>query len=676
MEVAMQSSVRLSQVFSSLLLILLSLAAPAAAAPHWAQATPFGGQLVALAQAPSSPQTLYTATIAGRVFRSLDGGATWGERQSGLPDALIVDFLVDSQDSRTVFARTSTTGPAAILRTRNGGQSWTAVWTGFGGVYGMALDGLNPGVVYAGSNDGLYRSTDGGDTWTASAFSGFLVYTVTIDPHDPNTFLAAVYSYRTGEGTTFWRSVDHGATWTVSATGIPPGPSSMVQRIVFDPVRAGTAYAVLGPQGDQGSAFRTTDGGVSWTLLTTAIGLRDLAPSPDGTLFGAADFGIARSNDLGETWTPALPAALTPETAPRDVLSRLIVSEASPDTLFAAGSEGVWKSTDSGGSWIAANQGVNALPVVSLAVAPTGPANVLAVAGDSVFRSADRGVTWRNVHTVFDGPQPYVIDAFDPHNPQTVYGVTFDGQADYLVKSTNGGSDWSEPATGFGCGGDSICDVAIPAVVLDPQRPGNLFMGVESFIHFQGFSEHLVYSPDGGATWKARSPLHNLQALAIDPEHGNVLYGLTCKTVYKSENGAVSWRRLGSGLPGSSSLCAPNVSGRQRLAVDPSQPQTLYVGTVDKGVYRSTDGGATFRPFNRGLDAADVTTVLVGSTGSVYAAVPKKGVWRWDASLRRWAPQNSGLPVGDFAGVLALDPRHPSTLYAGTQSHGVYRLDP
>src|SRR6185369_12888156 len=416
MEVAMHSSVRLSQVFSSLLLILLALAAPASAAPHWVQATPFGGQMVALAQAPSSPETLYAATIGGRVFRSLDGGATWGERHSGLPAALITDFFVDFQDSRTVFALTSTTGTAAILRTRNEGLSWAEVWRGFGGVYGLALDDRNPGVMYAASNDGLYRSSDAGGTWSLSAFSGSTVFAIAIDPGDPSILLAAVYN-RDEATTVFWRSADQGATWTAaSVSGAPQPFGPVVQRIVFDPARSSTAYASLGQQGDKGTAFRTTDGGMTWSFLASTIGVRDLAPSSDGTLFAAAGFGVARSHDLGETWTPELPAALTPETAPRDGLSRLIVSEASPDTLFAAGTEGIWTSTDGGGSWIAINQGISALPVVSIAVAPAGPANAVAVAGDAVFRSADQGATWRSIFTALDGPQPYVIDVFDPHN--------------------------------------------------------------------------------------------------------------------------------------------------------------------------------------------------------------------------------------------------------------------
>jgi photosystem II stability/assembly factor-like uncharacterized protein len=669
---------RPSQVLALLLLISLSMASTAfAAAPHWVQATPFGGPMETVAASPSSPQTVYAATVvAGRFFRSLDGGATWAERPGGLGYVVTADLFVDAQDSRTVYARTSSPDKPGVQRTRNGGLTWTAAGPG-PNVYGLTLDDRAPGLLYAATQRGLYRSADAGDTWTATAFAGSTVFAFAVDPRDPHTFLVAVGGSHSSDPTTFRRSTDQGATWVPATLGeAPPGLSPIVLRILFDPAHAGTAYAFLGPQTSQlGTVFRTTDDGASWTFLDSTAGIRDLLPSPDGTLFAAADFGVSRSTDRGDTWVPPLPAQLTPETAPRDILARLAFSPASPQTLFAAGTEGIWKSTNDGASWAAASQGIAALNVSSLAAAPAGPDNLLAVAGDGVFRSPDQAGTWRRVHSFFNGPQPDTIEAFDPRNPQTVYGVGFDGQADFLVESTNGGDDWRVLPVGYTCGGDSICDVQMPAFAIDPQRTGNLYLGVVAFIHFQGLSEHLLHSSDGGETWKEMTPLHNLQALSIDPRQGKTLYGLTCKGLYESENAGSNWRQMGSGLP-PQSLCAPNIPGRQRLAIDPRKPQNLYVGTAGHGVFRSTDGGVTFRAFNQGLTTSDVTTILVDpATENLYAAARGKGVWRWAAASRRWTPLNDGLPVWDFAGVLALDPQDPSILYAGTVAHGVYRLD-
>jgi len=83
---------------------------------------------------------------------------------------------------------------------------------------------------------------------------------------------------------------------------------------------------------------------------------------------------------------------------------------------------------------------------------------------------------------------------------------------------------------------------------------------------------------------------------------------------------------------------------------------------------------------NRGLESAQVVTVLVDpkNPADLYASVATKGVFRWSAANRTWAPLgngNEGLPLPSFQGVLALDPQNPSVLYAGTTDHGVFRLN-
>ena len=113
------------------------------------------------------------------------------------------------------------------------------------------------------------------------------------------------------------------------------------------------------------------------------------------------------------------------------------------------------------------------------------------------------------------------------------------------------------------------------------------------------------------------------------------------------------------------------------LALDPRQPSYLYVGTAGQAVFGSSDGGRTFSAMDRGLESAQVASILIAPTSSarLYAGAVGRGIFRWNARLQRWLPLNDGLPVKDFAGVLALDPRDPFILYAGTQTQGVFRLD-
>jgi hypothetical protein len=80
---------------------------------------------------------------------------------------------------------------------------------------------------------------------------------------------------------------------------------------------------------------------------------------------------------------------------------------------------------------------------------------------------------------------------------------------------------------------------------------------------------------------------------------------------------------------------------------------------------------------NRGLESATVASIVIDptSTARLYAGVAGQGVFRWVASLGLWVPLSDGLPVAEFAGILALDPQHPSLLFAGTITQGVLRLD-
>jgi photosystem II stability/assembly factor-like uncharacterized protein len=662
-----------------LALVLLAFAAtaarPAVAVPHWVQASPFGGSISAVAEAPSSPQTLYAAVRSGPFYASLDGGLTWRPRQGFAPGVVILELLVDRHDRRTVYARTEST---ELLRTRDGGRHWSQITPDQHSVAGLALDAGDPDVLdvlYAATTAGLYRSADAGDTWTLAAFGGLRLLAVAIDPRDPATFFAAVGPAEGFGVPLLFKSSDHGASWAET----PPLVASLATdvsapRFIFDPAHPGTVYIFfIASYYTPVPLFRSTDGGASWVELPAVVNVHDLAALPDGTLLAATDFGIARSVDRGETWSPPLPTTAATLAPPGDAVADLLVSTTAPGTLFAAGSAGVWKSVDGGASWQISSHGITALGVSSLIAAPVGPDTVIAVAGNSVYRSADQGDSWARVHSEVQGPQPLVIEALDPRRPRTMYGIGFDGQADLVLKSTNGGRAWSVKPIPYTCGGDSICSVTITAFALDPDHPDTVFVAGSYFFHFVGAGDFLLQSDDGAATWRNLPALHDLQALAVAPGRNGALHGLTCAGLFKRGQGAAAvWRRAGRGLP------APTCSEiGKNLVIDPRQPRKVYVGTGGHGVFASTDGGETFQAMNRGLETAVIATLLIDPTDSarLYAAVPRRGVFRWNAVTRRWTPLTTGLPAAHFDGVLAIDPQDPSILYAGTSDQGVFRLD-
>src|ERR1044071_169878 len=118
-----QGTLRLLRVTSLVAVAFLAVAAASSAElPRWVKATPFGGWVTALAQAPSAPRILYAATQKGSLSRSLDGGATWNRRGSWAGDYAITDLIVAPWDVQTVYALTVF---PTLYRSRDGGRTWT-----------------------------------------------------------------------------------------------------------------------------------------------------------------------------------------------------------------------------------------------------------------------------------------------------------------------------------------------------------------------------------------------------------------------------------------------------------------------------------------------------------------------------------------------------------------------
>ncbi len=393
----------------------------------------------------------------------------------------------------------------------------------------------------------------------------------------------------------------------------------------------------------------------------------------DGDLFGTTSFGIARSHDGGATWDPPLPVDYLAPVKPRDRIARLVASVV-PGRLLAAGAVGFWASNDHGATWTASNQGIAAHGAWSVAVSPVGPPTVLAIAGASVFRSTDAGASWLRLHSALDGVQPFSIAAFDPRDPRAVYGSGSDGQADFITASTDGGGTWSQLPVPYECGGDSVCEVGMSLAGIDPGEPRTLFVAGHYFFHFIGMGDFLLKSDDPFATWTPLTPLHRLGSLLVDTEQADSLYGLTCTGLRHSRDGGKTWQKTGRGLP--KALC-PQSGGLPTLVRDPLHPRTFYAATLTRGVFMSTDGGATFRSISRGLEKGWITTLLIDpqEPSRLYAGVAGKGVFRWIATGARWLPLNQGLPVRDYFGDLALDPQKPTRLYAAHPVHGLLRLD-
>ena len=261
----------------------------------WQAAGPFniGGRVSALAVAPGGT-TLYLGAAAGGVFKSTNSGVNWTPVFDQV--ASIGALALDPGNPNVVYAGTGEANAAidnydgaGLFRSQDGGQSWG--YLGLQEVRRIArvrVDPSNPARLFVagmgsqfstGPDRGLYRSENGGASWTKVLFvnDSTGVCDVAINPANPETVYCASWerirrnTYRRvyGPGCGIWRSADHGTTWTRLSTGLP-APSDNVGRIALAiaPSRPSRVYAQIvgGPaQNLDGLGFyRSEDGGTNW----------------------------------------------------------------------------------------------------------------------------------------------------------------------------------------------------------------------------------------------------------------------------------------------------------------------------------------------------------------------------------------------------------------------------
>jgi photosystem II stability/assembly factor-like uncharacterized protein len=519
---------------------------------------------------------------------------------------------------RPLAAITVLLTPFALLA---GTNQWTNIGPDAGNVLALVVDPRNPRTLYASTDRGLFRTSDGGASWAAvSSPKGLDAWgrSLAIDPQTSGTLYAAL------SGDRVYKSTDAGASWSASSGEMKDYVtwSVLPGSLVIDPLNSATLYAAM-----HHGVYKSTDGGESWSAATAGLpsgleNVRMLAVDPknSATVYAACegDFGgVYKSTDGGITWR-AINSGLPPQNL--TALS-LAVNPQSPDTLYAATNSGIFKSTDSGASWSAANSGLPSFPSLSM--------------DRQFFGIVSLAIDPRDTSTVY-------IALSVPNAPN---GVAVKNTHSGVFKSTDGGTSW----VGAGLQ-DSVSIIAI-----DPENPATLYAASTRALGIRK-------STDGTATWRpANVGLRGLtvSAFAVAPQDSSTIYAVTYAGVFKTTNSGASWTEANSGLP----VDEFGVSiFPLSLAMDPQNPGTLYLGTAGRGTFKTTDGGAnwTYSGLEGNLNFDQSLVVDPRNSGTVYAAgFSGSGVFKSTDSGATWEPKGS-VP----ASLVAIDPQNSSTLYA------------
>jgi photosystem II stability/assembly factor-like uncharacterized protein len=523
--------------------------------------SPVNAGLQSLAFDPRSRSLLYAGTLIG-LFRSTDGGDSWQAAGGGLPSGVeVFAVAVDAADS-AVFAATA----GGLFRSLDSGSTWSAANPAPGlvnGVQLLAVDSSAPAAIYAVNvSAGVFRSDDGGATWTAAhGLTGLrdgrrAVISLAIDGGNPSTLYALSIAQADGTGILF-RSDDRGATWSpvdvlarsLILAGLVAVPGSPQTLLSF-----GTSG--IFSSADGATSFRPSGGGLPAPgIANVTVDAQEPARIYAATLGGQ----LWRSLDAGVSWDLRLQSGVGP----------LALHPAAPFVLYAGVAGGVLASFDGGDTWRALGGAPCLLPR-ALVIDLSHPQTLyLAGQGDpacdtrtGTFRSTDGGTTWSALGGL--GEAQVTQLAVDLADDATIYALT----STALLRSVDEGATWRPADTGLG--GATPFELAA-----SPADPHSLYLVAADGEVFR--------STDRAGHWQRRGagPVRGTSLfLAADPVRPHVLYALGGHLAFRSLDGGVTWSPLGSGLG------AAHLSGA--LAVAPTQPETLYAGTRDQGLWSLT----------------------------------------------------------------------------------------
>ncbi len=735
-------------------LVLLALCSSSLAGPGvWSSSGPDGGNVQRIATTAAQPERIYV-TSQGGVFRSDNEGVNWRDISTGPFRAAQAIGVSDADSDRVYLAYFG----GQLFSSNDAGESWQLQnWSpNWGSIFALSVDQADPDIITVIANadgDGsLRRSMDGGQTWQRidSEETFAWVYDFLPQPGTPEGFLIlAALDGATSLGV--YRSSDGGETWSESIIDSAAAVGSSAR---FFGNGEGTVLLLPGNliSNDGGENFSLFDPG---TLLPLAA-----VPHPedaDSWYIGGQN-GLLRTEDGADTFTVISGGMAPSGSGGYNAGVTALALKPGTDDVLLVGSQhtGFYRSPDGGDTWQRRNSGLRGVNIRSLAVNPLNSNIIYAGQGDAfgslaenVWSTFDGGSTWSpaNAGLEANGIRGLALDPNTAASPPNtvIYGVGWSVQlsdaslpprplSGGAYKTASGGFSWEDIGTDLPLGALFSPFSVMRSVVLDPSSgSGNegdgplqtVFIGGNGHVDYSDTENPeviraLIYrSDDAGVTWfpaddgipvppwidgLGHFTLQVIQ-LHINPENPDILYATTIlggfgplnagvtpdvdNGIFRTEDGGANWSLASSGLPRFDPE-DPTSSHWNVLAmaIAPSQPERLYAAAspIDdvrpSRMFRSDDGGDNWTEFGNGIpDDIDVRWIEVDPTDPdlVYAAgggtVNNPGsIFRSENGGMEWVSYSVGMPA-DSATMLAIDRSGPNPIiHAGTRS-GVYSIE-
>jgi len=654
----------------------------------WKVLGPNGGDVRVVTIDPRDKNRIYVSTLDGHLHTSANGGKTWSIMATlNRPQLVLDQLMVDKEFSNILY----TSGhrhkePGGFFKSMDGGSTWKeSIELRGEAIHAMTQSSLDPRIVVVGSVNGVFKSEDRGETWRKIInIQVPTINSLAVDPRDTRIIYAGTWwrAYKTYDGGSNWKLIkngmiddsdvfsinlnsanpDHvvasacsgiyeslngGEVWR-KIQGIP-STSRRTRDIVQHPSKAGTLFA-----GTTEGFWLSTDGGRSWKMTTKRfIEINSIAVHPDEperVFIGTNNYGVLVSNDGGRNFAPAnenFTSRFTfTITADIEKSNRLYAT--TQNTATSGGF--VFISDDGGATWKQASDFdyIRTSPY-SLLQDRSNPNIIYAATNVGILKSSDRGNKWTRI-VAGATPQRRTpapasprgrtsvraakVDANQPKGPVTVGALSgrvtvlarTEGERNGVLAGTDSGlyrsfeveKGWEK--IDFGQGLDS----QVTSIFVHPQHPERIWIGTAR--------SGVVLSEDGGRAWRQISSIPSsmpIMSISIAPtDSKRILVGST-QTLYLSTDGGATFERRGGNLP---------LGKFTSILFNPTNEQDIYVASAlesDGGIFHSKDGGWTWAR----IDGADYQ-------------LPSRRIWS-----------------------MAFDPTDSDTIFAGTHSSGIYRIN-